>query len=80
MTHNTRPALPRLHLLLLQLAVLQRRAGDCAAAARAFQRGSACAPRNPHIWYLWGTMTWRELRDYRAARRLFERATEHCPR
>jgi len=67
-------------VLLLQWAVLERRQGDYAAAARAFQRGSACAPRNPHIWYLWATMTWREVKDYRAARRLFERATQYCPR
>lgn len=64
----------------VQLAVLERRAGDHAAAARAFQRGSACAPRNPHIWYLWGAMMWREVHDHRAARRLFERATDYCPR
>jgi Tfp pilus assembly protein PilF len=74
-----RPQLPSL-LRPLQFAVLERRRGNYAAAARAFQRGTACAPRNPHIWYSWAHMTRREVGDHRAARRLYERATQLCPR
>lgn len=65
---------------MLQWAVLERRRGNYAAAARCFQRGTACAPGNPHIWYAWASMTWHDLRDVRAARRLYEQATAYCPR
>jgi pre-mRNA-processing factor 6 len=63
-----------------QRAVLERRRREYAAAARCFQRGTACAPHNPHIWYTWADMTWRDLRDPNAARRLYEQATTYCPK
>eukprot|EP00878_Enallax_costatus_P030860 GHUV01033660.1.p1 GENE.GHUV01033660.1~~GHUV01033660.1.p1 ORF type:complete len:103 (+),score=16.99 GHUV01033660.1:119-427(+) len=71
---------PALCAVLLQLAVLERRRGDFAAAARCFKRGTACAPCNPHLWYAWAAMTWKDCNDYRAARRLYEQATTYCPR